>query len=106
MIGAAIFALMIFIFAEEKWFLKKDNLPTTLKHCGGNFGAKKFKSKALSIIHQVASGDWTESMGFKIWLENKMVKENKKMSFNATWSMAVGGMVGGGIFSVLGVINY
>lgn len=33
-----------------------------------------------------------------------MIKENKKMSFNATWSMAVGGMVGGGIFSVLGVI--
>jgi len=32
-----------------------------------------------------------------------MTKE-KKMSFNATWSMAVGGMVGGGIFSVLGVI--
>ena len=28
------------------------------------------------------------------------------MSFNATWSMAVGGMVGGGIFSVLGVIIY
>jgi len=27
-----------------------------------------------------------------------------KMGFNATWSMAVGGMVGGGIFSVLGVI--
>jgi len=26
------------------------------------------------------------------------------MGFNATWSMAVGGMVGGGIFSVLGVI--
>lgn len=26
------------------------------------------------------------------------------MSFNATWSMAVGGMVGGGIFSVLGVV--
>lgn len=26
------------------------------------------------------------------------------MNFNATWSMAVGGMVGGGIFSVLGVI--
>ena len=33
-----------------------------------------------------------------------MTKENKKMSFNATWSMAVGGMVGGGIFSVLGII--
>jgi len=33
-----------------------------------------------------------------------MTEENKKMSFNATWSMAVGGMVGGGIFSVLGVI--
>ena len=30
--------------------------------------------------------------------------ENNKMGFNATWSMAVGGMVGGGIFSVLGVI--
>jgi amino acid transporter len=28
----------------------------------------------------------------------------EKMGFNATWSMAVGGMVGGGIFSVLGVI--
>lgn len=27
-----------------------------------------------------------------------------KMNMNATWSMAVGGMVGGGIFSVLGVI--
>ncbi|NHE57213.1 APC family permease [Cyclobacterium plantarum] len=27
-----------------------------------------------------------------------------KMNFNATWAMAVGGMVGGGIFSVLGVI--
>ncbi|MCB2197501.1 MAG: APC family permease [Bacteroidetes bacterium] len=26
------------------------------------------------------------------------------MNFNATWAMAVGGMVGGGIFSVLGVI--
>jgi amino acid transporter len=33
-----------------------------------------------------------------------MINEKKKMSFNATWSMAVGGMVGGGIFSVLGVI--
>ena len=29
---------------------------------------------------------------------------NEKMSFNATWSMAVGGMIGGGIFSVLGII--
>ena len=29
---------------------------------------------------------------------------NEKMNFQATWSMAVGGMVGGGIFSVLGVI--
>jgi hypothetical protein len=27
-----------------------------------------------------------------------------KLSFNATWSMAVGGMVGGGIFSTLGVV--
>lgn len=30
--------------------------------------------------------------------------KQEKMNFNATWSMAVGGMVGGGIFSVLGVI--
>ena len=28
----------------------------------------------------------------------------EKMSFNATWAMAVGGMVGGGIFSTLGVV--
>lgn len=33
-----------------------------------------------------------------------MQNNSNKMSFNATWSMAVGGMVGGGIFSVLGVI--
>ncbi|MCB0577880.1 MAG: amino acid permease [Phaeodactylibacter sp.] len=33
-----------------------------------------------------------------------MNQNTEKMSFNATWSMAVGGMVGGGIFSVLGVI--
>lgn len=32
------------------------------------------------------------------------MSEEKKMNLNATWSMAVGGMVGGGIFSVLGVI--
>lgn len=31
-------------------------------------------------------------------------KKSEAMGFNATWSMAVGGMVGGGIFSVLGVI--
>ena len=29
---------------------------------------------------------------------------HNKMNFNASWSMAVGGMIGGGIFSVLGVI--
>ncbi|MCA9563482.1 MAG: amino acid permease [Myxococcales bacterium] len=34
-----------------------------------------------------------------------MSKEQaEKMGFNATWSMAVGGMVGGGIFSVIGVV--
>ena len=27
-----------------------------------------------------------------------------KLGFNATWSMAVGGMIGGGIFSTLGVV--
>ena len=36
--------------------------------------------------------------------ELKMAKGKNKMNFNATWSMAVGGMVGGGIFSVLGII--
>jgi amino acid transporter len=30
--------------------------------------------------------------------------DSQRMGFNATWSMAVGGMVGGGIFSVLGVV--
>jgi amino acid transporter len=30
----------------------------------------------------------------------------KKMGFNATWSMAVGGMIGGGIFSVLGIVVF
>jgi len=31
-------------------------------------------------------------------------QSKSKLSFNATWSMAVGGMVGGGIFSTLGVV--
>lgn len=31
-------------------------------------------------------------------------RDARKMGFNATWAMAVGGMVGGGIFSVLGVV--
>ncbi|MEZ5460960.1 APC family permease [Dokdonella sp.] len=33
-----------------------------------------------------------------------MSHSNEKLGFNATWSMAVGGMVGGGIFSTLGVV--
>ncbi|MFI9654526.1 APC family permease [Guyparkeria sp. GHLCS8-2] len=33
-----------------------------------------------------------------------MTQPQSKLSFNATWSMAVGGMVGGGIFSTLGVV--
>lgn len=33
-----------------------------------------------------------------------MASTSKKLGFNATWSMAVGGMVGGGIFSTLGVV--
>jgi amino acid transporter len=32
------------------------------------------------------------------------MKKQKKMGLNASWSMAVGGMIGGGIFSVLGVV--
>ena len=32
------------------------------------------------------------------------VKTSSKMGFNATWSMAVGGMVGGGIFATLGLV--
>lgn len=31
-------------------------------------------------------------------------EKDTKLGFNATWSMAVGGMVGGGIFSTLGVV--
>jgi len=33
-----------------------------------------------------------------------MSNENSKMNFASSWSMAVGGMIGGGIFSVLGVV--
>ncbi len=33
-----------------------------------------------------------------------MTQTESKLGFNATWSMAVGGMVGGGIFSTLGVV--
>lgn len=33
-----------------------------------------------------------------------MSSSRSKLGFNATWSMAVGGMVGGGIFSTLGVV--
>ncbi|MDA3970104.1 MAG: APC family permease [Desulfobulbaceae bacterium] len=33
-----------------------------------------------------------------------MKQTQTKLGFNATWSMAVGGMVGGGIFSTLGVV--
>ncbi|RME38649.1 MAG: amino acid permease [Deltaproteobacteria bacterium] len=33
-----------------------------------------------------------------------MHSAKSKLGFNATWSMAVGGMVGGGIFSTLGVV--
>lgn len=33
-----------------------------------------------------------------------MSSHAKGMGLNATWSMAVGGMVGGGIFAVLGVV--
>jgi len=33
-----------------------------------------------------------------------MSSQNEKMNFNASWAMAVGGMVGGGIFSVTGVV--
>ncbi|MDA3923851.1 MAG: APC family permease [Kiritimatiellae bacterium] len=34
----------------------------------------------------------------------KMNQSKSKLGFNATWSMAVGGMIGGGIFSTLGVV--
>jgi amino acid transporter len=39
------------------------------------------------------------------WQRNgRLVSARSKLGFNATWSMAVGGMVGGGIFSTLGVV--
>ncbi len=34
----------------------------------------------------------------------RMAQTESKLGFSATWSMAVGGMVGGGIFSTLGVV--
>lgn len=36
--------------------------------------------------------------------QRENTKQGGGMGFNATWSMAVGGMIGGGIFSVLGVV--
>ena len=33
-----------------------------------------------------------------------MTSKQEKLGFNGTWSMAVGGMIGGGIFSTLGVV--
>ncbi|QBZ83090.1 Inner membrane transport protein YbaT [Hydrogenovibrio crunogenus] len=33
-----------------------------------------------------------------------MTQSKTKLGFNGTWSMAVGGMIGGGIFSTLGVV--
>ncbi len=36
--------------------------------------------------------------------ERAVADSDTKLGFNATWSMAVGGMVGGGIFSTLGVV--
>lgn len=33
-----------------------------------------------------------------------MTKRGGKLGFNAAWSMAVGGMIGGGIFATLGVV--
>ncbi|MAS87256.1 MAG: amino acid permease [Micavibrio sp.] len=37
-------------------------------------------------------------------MSKKQRIKNQKMGFNATWSMAVGGMVGGGIFATLGLV--
>ena len=33
-----------------------------------------------------------------------MKPSGSKLGFNGAWSMAVGGMVGGGVFSTLGVV--
>ena len=33
-----------------------------------------------------------------------MTQSQSRLGFNGTWSMAVGGMIGGGIFSTLGVV--
>lgn len=37
-------------------------------------------------------------------MANSVKQSKSKLGFNATWSMAVGGMIGGGIFSTLGVV--
>ena len=39
-----------------------------------------------------------------IWSNVNVTRAKSKLGFNGTWSMAVGGMVGGGIFSTLGVV--
>lgn len=36
--------------------------------------------------------------------KDKVASSSEKLGFNGAWSMAVGGMVGGGIFSTLGVV--
>ena len=33
-----------------------------------------------------------------------MTQSKSRLGFSGTWSMAVGGMIGGGIFSTLGVV--
>lgn len=41
---------------------------------------------------------------FTIGMDVDVNQSKSKLGFNATWSMAVGGMIGGGIFSTLGVV--
>jgi len=41
---------------------------------------------------------------FTTWKTVNMNQSHSKLGLNGTWSMAVGGMVGRGIFSTLGVV--
>ncbi len=53
------------------------------------------------ITSQYQIGDWRN----EVFSMSVAVKPSEsKLGLNATWSMAVGGMVGGGIFSTLGVV--
>ena len=66
----------------------------------------KMDRTRFSLFRLLSHADPTERCNS----DNKYMADNvnqskSKLGFNATWSMAVGGMIGGGIFSTLGVVT-